>query len=225
MKSSFRCRISSITFPSAARRMWVGFAALSVFSFLHYAGVKAEDAPKPSALEEFCLLIEPKEGPAVAQPIKGAQKTALVPGRETSIGGVRYYTKEEFEALGLGWSGFQKKAEAAATRVLATLKPEITRDAKNFVTSAVLRGPSHLTASAVLAPRFYEMFRATMGDDLVVLIPDRFTVYVFPRPLGQYKELGPKILAAYAEAAYPVSYEVLLLNKQGLSALGSFRTE
>ena len=43
--------------------------------------------------------------------------TALVPGRETSVGGVRYYTAAEFEALGLGWAGFTRKAEATATRV------------------------------------------------------------------------------------------------------------
>lgn len=178
-----------------------------------------------SALEEFCLLIEPKDGPAVQQLLKGAKMTALVPGRETRLGGVRYYTEAEFATLGLGWKDFTRKAEATAARVLATLKPEVTKDARGFVTSAVLRGKSHLTAGVVLAPKFYEMFRGTMGDDLVLLIPDRFTVYVFPRPMGDYKALGPKILEEYDAATYPVSYEVLLLNKEGLSALGSFRTE
>jgi hypothetical protein len=177
------------------------------------------------ALETFCLLIEPKDGPAVKQMIKGARATALVPGRETRLGGVRYYTEAEFGALGLSWAGFARKAEASATRVLATLTPEVTKDSQGFVRSAVIRGKSHLTAGVVLSPRFYEMFRDTMGDDLVLLIPDRFTVYVFPRPMGEYKALGPKMLEAYAAAVYPVSYEVLLLNKDGLSALGSFRVE
>lgn len=177
------------------------------------------------ALEDFCLLIEPKDGPQVSQRIKGSEQTVLVPGKETSIGTVRYYTKSEFDALGLGWRGFTKKAEATATRVLGQLEPVLTKDKKGFVTSAVLRGSSHLTAGVVLSPKFYEQFRTTMGDDLVLLIPDRFTVYVFPRPMGDYKELGPKILAAYADASFPVSYEVLLLNKDGLSVLGSFRTD
>lgn len=177
------------------------------------------------AAEEFCLLLEPKDGPAVSKLLKGAKMTALVPGRETRVGGVRYYTAAEFEALGFGWEGFTRRAEATASRMLATLKPEVTKDAKGFVTSAVVRGKSHLTAGVVLSPKFYEMFRATMGDDLVLLIPDRFTVYVYPRPMGGYKTMGPKILEDYAEATYPVSYEVLLLNRDGLSVLGSFRTE
>lgn len=177
------------------------------------------------ALEEVCLLIEPKDGPPVSRLLKGAKMTAFVPGRETRLGSVRYYTKAEFDALGYGWAGFTRRAEAAATRVWATLKPEMSKDARGNVISAVVRGQSHLTAGTVLAPAFYEMFRTAMGDDLVVLIPDRFTIYVFPRPMGDYKALGPKILEAYAEASYPVSYEVLLLNKEGLSALGSFRTE
>ncbi len=176
-------------------------------------------------MEEFCLLIEPKDGAAVKRVIKGGRMTALVPGKETSLGTVRYYSDAEFEKLGLGWSRFMKKAEATAARVWATLKPEVKKDSKGFVTSAVVRGKSHLTASAVLAPKFYETFKTTMGDDLVLLIPDRFTVYIFPRPMGEYKEMGPAILEAYEEATYPVSYEVLLLNKDGLSVLGSFRTE
>jgi hypothetical protein len=176
-------------------------------------------------MEEFCLLIEPKDGPAVAKVLKGSRSTALVPGRETRVGGVRYYTVSEFEGMGLGWAGFTRKAEATATRVLEGLAPEVKKDGRGQVVSAVLRGRSHLTAGVVLSPRFYEMFRATMGDDLVLLIPDRFTVYVFPRPMGDYKALGPEILEAYERAVYPVSYEVLLLNKDGLSALGSFRDD
>ncbi|MFN0130270.1 MAG: hypothetical protein ACKV19_26710 [Verrucomicrobiales bacterium] len=175
--------------------------------------------------ESFCLLIEPSDGPMVKRMLKGGRVTALVPGKETDVGGVRYYTASEFEALDLGWGGFRKRAEATAERVWAKLKPEVEKDGKGFVRSAVVRGTSHLTASAVLAPKFYETFRATMGDDLVVLIPDRFTIYVFPRPMGEYKAMGPKILEAYADATYPVSYEVLLLNKEGLSVLGSFRAE
>lgn len=201
----------------ARRRLWLETLRIVTF-WLGLTGFLP-------AAEEFCLLIEPKDGPPVRQIIKGAKMTALVPGKETSVGGVRYYTASEFEATGLGWRGFTRKAEAAATRVWVTLKPEVTKDAKGFVRSALIRGKSHLTASAVLSPKFYEEFRATMGDDLILLIPDRFTIHVFPRPMGEYKSWGPKILESYAEAAHPVSHEVLLLNKDGLSALGSFRTE
>ena len=70
------------------------------------------------ALEEVCLLIEPKDGPPVSRLLKGAKMTAFVPGRETRLGGVRYYTKTEFDALGYGWAGFTRRAEAAASRVV-----------------------------------------------------------------------------------------------------------
>lgn len=186
-------------------------------------GGKTEETPR--LLEIYCLLIEPADTAEMNKSIPGAQHTALVPGRETSIGTVRYYLKAEFEKLGLGWHGFEKKATATASKVFATLKPTVTRDKLGFATSAEIRGKSHLTASSVLAPEFYEHFRKLMGDDLVLLIPDRFTIHVFPRPLGEYKEWGKKILQAYADATYPVSYEVLLLNRDGLSALGSFQTE
>jgi hypothetical protein len=43
--------------------------------------------------------------------------------------------------------------------------------------------------------------------------------------MGEYKEWGKRILKEYAEATYPVSTEVFLLNQAGLSALGNFQTE
>jgi hypothetical protein len=91
---------------------------------------------------------------------------------------VRVLRNSEFEELGLGRAAFERKAGEAADRVFAALKPEVTRDAKGFARFAVVRGKSQLTAATVLAPKFYATFRASMGDDLIVLIPDRFTVYV-----------------------------------------------
>jgi hypothetical protein len=197
---------------AAALVWWMGFGP----------GVAAEPGP---GLETMCLLIEPRDGLGVAKPISGARSTVVVAGRETRLGGVRVLSRAEFEGLGMSWAAYERKAAEAADRVFATLKPEVTRDAKGFARFAVVKGKSHLTASTVLAPKFYAAFRQTMGDDLVVLIPDRFTVYVFPRPMGEYKDWGKRILREYAEATYPVSVEVLLLNRGGLSALGSFQTE
>ncbi len=186
---------------------------------------KPDEPEKRGALEEYCLLVEPKDGPQVVRPISGAKMTGVVPARETSIGGARYYTKEEFDALGFGWTGFEKRAAEAADRFFATLKPEISKDAKGFVKTALYRSKSQLTSTLAFSPRFYEVSRTAMGDDLVLLIPDRHTVHVFPRPLGEYKDLGKKILQAYEDAAFPVSYEVLVLNRNGLTCLGSFKTE
>jgi hypothetical protein len=42
--------------------------------------------------------------------------------------------------------------------------------------------------------------------------------------MGEYKQFGRQIIEAYDEATYPVSYEVFLLNRDGLSCIGSFRT-
>jgi hypothetical protein len=184
------------------------------------------DEPKVDAGggEEYCLLIEPADGPQVVKRVPGSKRTGLVPGRETRVG-VRYYTAAEYTALKLSWAEFVKRAEAAAARQLARLKPEITSDAKGFVRFAVIKGQSHLTASAVLAPRFRNLFKSSMGDDLIILIPDRFTIYVFPRAMGEYKDFGRRILSEYEDSSHPVSYEVLLLNRDGLSCIGSFRTE
>jgi hypothetical protein len=209
-------------FRVAAKSMPIVIAARVLLG-----SVGAADEPKKAvgaSPEEFCVLIEPAEGPQVVKLISGSKLTGLVPGRETHIG-VRYYSAAEYTALGMSWPEFVKRSESAAARQLAKLTPEITRDAKGFVRFAVLRGKSHLTASSVFAPEFRSLFKSSMGDDLIVLIPNRFTIYVFPRGMGEYKDFGKRILSEYEDSPFPVSYEVLLLNRDGLSCLGSFRTE
>ena len=199
---------------------------VSLVSLLCAASVAGRERPGSTGTtvrEEFCLLIEPSAGPQVVQPIPGAKMTGLVPGRETSLG-VRYLTPSEYAGLNVSWAGFRQRAEAAAARQFAILKPRVIRDAKGFARYAVINGKSHLTASAIFAPDFRKQFRESMGDDLIVLIPDRFTIYVFPRSMSEYKQFGRQIIEAYDEATYPVSYEVFLLNRDGLSCIGSFRT-
>ncbi len=218
--------------PSPVRRL-PATGLLFLFAVCHLllpCAVRAADPVKKPATperspEEFCLLVEPAEGPQVTRPIPGAKKTALVAGRETSIGGVRYYTAEEWKTMGADWDAFMKRAEPSATRALAALKPEFTKDKRDRVQSATLKSTSPLTASAVLAPGFLDLFKPTLGDDLVVLIPDRFTIHVFAHGFGDYQEFGQKVLLQYAQSSFPVSYEVFTVNKQGLKCIGSFRTE
>ncbi|MGI8602814.1 MAG: hypothetical protein ACR2OZ_07410 [Verrucomicrobiales bacterium] len=185
-------------------------------------GEKGESAGRRR--EQFCLLIEPKDGPQVIKPIPGSKLTGLVPGKETSVG-VRYYSAREYAALSVTWETYLKRAEEAAARQLAKLTPAFVKDDKGFARYATIKGKSQLTASSVLAPGFRDLFKKSMGDELIVLLPDRFTVYVFPRTMGEYKELGRRVIAEYEAAVYPVSYEVFLVNRHGLSCLGSFQME
>ncbi|MEM7144471.1 MAG: hypothetical protein AAF591_05010 [Verrucomicrobiota bacterium] len=176
-------------------------------------------------LEAYCLMIEPRfEVAEVSSDIPGSERTQLVAGREVD-GGMVYYTRAEYEGLGVDWLGYVAKARASAGRLLASLEPEYERDHRGVVKYAVLRSESHRTAGVVLAPGFRERFREVLGEELIVLIPDRFTIFVFSKLASDYDAHGEAVVEQYGDATYGVSVEVFEVDDQGLRVIGRFGDE
>ena len=174
--------------------------------------------------ELFVVVIEPKVMvPAVARAIPGAKETVLAAARETEFGGLRYYDKEEFESMGLTWEAFLERGRRSADQLMGTLEVEYIRDEREVIQYALIRSENHRTAGVVLREAFRKEFRETLGPELVVVIPDRFTVIVFPKLGGGYQGIGPKMIEKFDEAVYPVSVELFQIDaKRGLSAIGGF---
>lgn len=178
----------------------------------------AEDkksAPLAACIEPAAMRTE------AARLLPGSKKTVIVPAWEDDLGLSRL-SKDEFNATGLKWEDFLTQASATAAAHLKTLKPDIRRDKKGAAHFAVLTSGSHLTASIILCPEFFAQFRETFGDRLVVLVPDRFTVYVFPRGFNDFKELGPALLEEFDASVWPCSEEVFEITSDGLKCLGAF---
>lgn len=158
--------------------------------------------------------------PEVSFPIPGAERTVLVPGY-LADDEVHYFSKKEWDALGLDWAAFREKAAANAAD--KTVSVELTRDRKKVVQYATLTSASPLTATAVLSPDFLTKFADIFGAKLLVAIPNRFTVFVFPALASNYQDYAPMILDAYHATAYPVSVEVFEVSASGLRAIGAFQ--
>jgi|GEM_PF-4656161 len=194
----------------------VVLASCALWALPSKAGEPAKKpAPLAACIEPVVMRTE------AAQLLPGARKTVIVPAWEDDMGLSRL-TKDEVAATGLKWEQFLAAAAATAATHLKTLKPEIERDKKGAVRYAVLRSESHLTASIILCPEFFAQFRETFGDRLVVLAPDRFTVYVFPRGFNDFQELGPEILGEFEESIWPCSEEAFEITSDGLKCLGAF---
>ena len=190
--------------------LWVSWAPFS-------PAQEKKVAPLAACLEPAVLRTE------AAQLLPGSQKTVIVPAKPDELGLSRL-SKAEFAATGLKWEQFLTRAATTAAAHLKTLKPDIHRDKKNVAQYAVLKSDSHLTASVILCPEFFTQFRETIGDKLVVLVPDRFTVYVFPRGFSDFEKLGPAILQQYEDSTWPCSQEAFEISSEGLKCLGAFDT-
>ena len=76
--------------------------------------------------------------------------------------------------------------------------------------------------SVVLSPKFLALFQDTLGPKVLVVVPNRFTAYVFPRLVSSYREYSPGVFEDYRATAHPVSVEVFELSDAGLRAIGAY---
>ncbi len=160
--------------------------------------------------------------PEVSFPISGAKRTVLVPGY-MSDGDPQYFTKKDWDALGLTWDAFRARAARNATE--KKISGELIRDSKKVVQYAAISSEDPLTATMVLSPDFLKKFKDIFGPNILVAIPNRFTVLVFPSLASDYKDYAGLVLSAYHDSAYPVSLEVFEISADGLRAVGVYEDE
>jgi hypothetical protein len=178
---------------------------------------------RSAAEETWHLLIEPTFMHYEASwPIDGAERTVLVPARYVN-GEVLPLKSNDILTLGATRDTILASAPKAASEVLATLTPRFIRDENKVIQYAVLESASPLTASAVLAPEFGTLFRETLGPEILVAVPNRFRIFVFPQGTPAFQRFSEIVIAEYDSSSYPVSKELFTLRKGKLTAVGSYR--
>ena len=186
-------------------------------------------AEPPSTLPEpqtWRVTVTGYQRPAgtMVSPIPEALKTELAAARETSAGDLVYLNRDDFEALGVDWKTFQAKSAPAASAQLAGLKPEWIRDRNQVVECAILRAARSADdiTPVVLAPDFLKRFTPVFGRKILIAIPDRRTIFLFPRLASRYQDYADRVVAIYRKSDVPVSREVLELSATGLRAIGEY---
>jgi hypothetical protein len=170
------------------------------------------------------LLIEPIfMKPEVSFPIPGAERTVFVPAYMDALNEPVYLTKAQFAALGVDFAGFLKQSLANASD--KKVKAEFVRDEKQVVKYATLQSDNPLTATMVLSPQFLKMFADIFGDKPLVALPNRYTVYIFPKLASDYRNYAEMVISDYRDSAYPVSLEVFEVGSEGMKAVGTYETK
>jgi hypothetical protein len=170
------------------------------------------------------LLIEPQfMHPEVSMPISGAESTVLVPGYIDENGDPQYFTKKDWDGQKLTWDTFKDRAVQNATQ--KKFHADLIRDVHKVVQYADITSEDPLTATMILSPDFLKKFKDIFGPTVLVAVPNRFTVFVFPALASDYQEFAPMILRAYQDSAWPVSLEVFQVSDAGIKAIGTFEND
>jgi hypothetical protein len=168
------------------------------------------------------VWLEPKfMRAAVAGPFGTAKKTELAAGvlEGTELRG---FSKAEFAALGWDWETFSTLAKYHAAADLPSLRYSFARNKRGIITYARVESDKPVVASAVLIPGFLDLWQGTLGEKVLVVVPNRFTAFLFPRLASDYQEYSPMVFRAYRETPYPVSVEVFELGADGWRAFGAY---
>jgi hypothetical protein len=184
----------------------------------------APDGEKPEtpSAEPWRVILEPKSmHREVEWAIPGAERTVLTP-IVTNGDDYLFPSKKIWDQFHLTREEIEQRARANAAADLASLKPRYERNAKKVIEYAELNSDRPIVASAVLAPKFLDLFRDTLGDKVLVVVPNRYTAYVFPALASDYGEYYSMVYETYHLTAWPISIELFEVSKQGWQAVGVY---
>jgi hypothetical protein len=119
------------------------------------------------------------------------------------------------------WDRFLKESREDTSLLMATLNPLMVRDAHQVIQAAVMSSDDPRLASCILNPGFLRRFSAIFGPDLIVAIPSRTKIYVFPKLANRLPEMSQVIRDDYLISPQPVSTELFELSKKGMRAIGT----
>jgi len=157
----------------------------------------------------------------VSSPLAQSERTEIASGVLLDAD-LQAFSKAEWEGLGVTKEEFDQRVKMNAAGDLAELKPEYVRNRRKVIEYAVLRSEKPIVATAVLAPRFLQLFQDTLGPKVLVAVPNRYTAYVFPALASNYADYAPMIFRDYRETPFPVSVEVFEFSPEGIKAVGAY---
>ena len=161
------------------------------------------------------MLIEPAFlRPKLTLSIEGARETFFVPGKETAeYPEIQAYTASEFKKLRISNETFYSKASRAAGRRLNNITPKIIRDTDGSVLYAVIHLECPITSGLIVADNFTQKFARFFGKRMIVMVPDRYNLFVFPENKEIYSQYLSPMAARFEDATFACSREIFLWVK------------
>ena len=153
----------------------------------------------------------------VSDPIPGSTKTVLgyydeKEGKVTPIPNSHRQSMFELQTL----------AAAYAKAILPRLDPKIIRDKHNVIVAIRIEDGDPALSSILLIPGFADRFADLLGKDCLVSIPNRNTVFLFPRLATNMEEFALPLTGLYHNSVWPVSTELFEWREGTLHSIRDF---
>src|SRR5215469_8886556 len=113
-------------------------------------------------------------------------------------------------------------AVAYAQSILKQTTPKLIRDRHGVIVAIRIEGQDPAFSSVVLTPGFTDRFADLLGKDCLVCVPNRQTVFLFPRLGGNMEQFAIPLRGIYHNSVWPVSTELFELRGGALHAIRDF---
>ncbi len=170
---------------------------------------------------ELGVLLEPSfAAPKIFHPVKDAQKTVLVPARNSRYG-VDSFTEAEWEAENLGWPEVLPTAMKLADSLVKQVEPRWIRDERDVILYGIIEDRHPFISSILFSDAFHERLKSSLGAEFLVLVPDRNTLFLFPKYGGRLEDYSASIVERYHRAPIKVSLEIFEVDASGCRVVGA----
>jgi len=171
-----------------------------------------------SALAEPVIILDPYfYRTPLNEAIDGSTKTVMA-----------YYDETEGKVTPLSNPPRQPVSElhtlaiAYAQAILRQTSPKFLRDRHGVLVAIRIEGKDPALSSILLTPGFAERFEGLLGKDCLAAVPDRNTVFLFPRLGGNLEEFYDPLRTIYHNSTWPVSTEFFEWRAGALHSIKDF---
>jgi len=153
----------------------------------------------------------------VTEAIDGSTKTVL-----------GYYDETEGKATPLSnpprqpISELHTLAVAYAQSILKRTSPKLIRDRHDVIVAIRIDDQDPALSSVLLTPGFADRFTKLLGKDCLVSIPNRQTIFLFPRLGSNMERFSLPLRGIYHNSVWPVSTELFEWRSGALHSIRDF---
>ncbi|MBV8276947.1 MAG: hypothetical protein JO170_17040 [Verrucomicrobia bacterium] len=153
----------------------------------------------------------------VSETIDGSSKTILGyydenDGRVTPLSSPPRLAISELHTLAITY----------AQSILKQASPKIIRDQHGVIVAVRIEAHDPAFSSVLLTPGFAERFANLLGKDCLVCVPNRETVFLFPRLGENMEQFFIPLRSIYHNSVWPVSTELFEWRDGALHSVSDF---
>ncbi|MFT5471016.1 MAG: hypothetical protein ACI8UO_006149 [Verrucomicrobiales bacterium] len=192
-------------------------------AFVVLSGFAADEEPAEETKAATGVMLAPRfMGYQVSREIEGAKSTVMVPAQLDQLV-LETLTEARWKEEKLDWDSWMVETLKTADQLIEEIDVEWFKDDNEVFLYASIDSKSPLLSSVVFSEKFLPIFEERFGSAVLVVIPDRSSIFVFPKFASKLENYSITLAKRYRESLSKVSDEIFEIDAEGCRVVGSLK--